>query len=260
MTDYATAFATPALKVRPLLRDRQFYIGVAVFMIVLNAVAFGPPILNPSTRKVPLPITPLVMAHAAVSASWLFLFLAQAILVATGRAAMHRRVGVAGVVLTALFLVLGWFTTLEQARRGYDLSGTISRLPAPPGLDPVAGTVGILFFFLTFGVLAAAAFYYRRRPAVHKRLMLLALIGGLASTPLTHLVGNWSTLQPWANVFFPVTFAALLTIGPVYDRVSEGRIHPVSLWGGVAVFAWIATFQLAIIPSASWRQFAHWLI
>jgi hypothetical protein len=200
------------------------------------------------------------MAHAGVSASWLFLFLAQATFVATGRTAIHRRVGVAGVVLTALFLVLGWFATLEQARRGFDLSGAISRVPAPPGLDPVSGTVGLLFFFLTFGVLAAAAFCYRRRPAVHKQLMLLALLGGLTPTPIAHLIGNWSTLQPWANVFFPVSLAVFLAIGPIYDRISEGRIHPVSLWGGLAVFAWFIAFNVAIIPSGAWRQFAHWLI
>jgi hypothetical protein len=90
--------------------------------------------------------------------------------------------------------------------------------------------------------------------------MLLALLGGLTPTPLTHLVGNVSTLQPWANFFFPVSFALFLAIGPIYDRISEGHIHPVSLWGGLAVFAWNAAFQLAIIPSATWHQFAHWLI
>ena len=91
MTGYATAVAAPTSAVRRRVRDRQFYIGVALFMIAFNALAFGPPIANPSTRTVPLPLTPLVMAHAAVSASWLLLFLAQATLVATGRTALHRR-------------------------------------------------------------------------------------------------------------------------------------------------------------------------
>ena len=260
MTGCATAVAAPTSAVRRRLRDRQFYIGIALFMIAFNAVAFGPPIVNPSTRTVPLPLTALVMAHAVVSASWLFLFLVQATLVATGRTAIHRRLGVAGAVLTALFLVLGWFTTLEQARRGFDLSGAISSLPARPGVDPVSRSVGLLFFFLTFGVLAGAAFWYRRRPAVHKRLMLLALLGGLTPTPVSHIVGNSTTLQPWTDVIFPLSFAVFLAIGPIYDRISEGRVHPVSLWGGLAVFAWNAAFNVAIIPSAAWHRFAHWLI
>ena len=83
--------------------------------------------------------------------------------------------------------------------------------------------------------------------------MLLALLGGLTPTPLTHLVGNWSTLQPWASVFFPVNFVVFLAIGRIYDRISEGRIHPLSLWGGVAVFAWITAFKVAIIPTVHSR-------
>lgn len=260
MADYATAVVAPASIDRRRQVDRRFYIGVGLFMIAFNAVAFGPSILSPSARSVPLPLTPLVTAHAAVSAAWLFLFLAQAALIATSRTAVHRRVGVAGAVLTAVFLVLGWFTTLEQARRGFDLSGAISRLPAPPGLDPATATVGLLLFFLTFGVLAGTALWYRRRPAVHKRLMLLALLGGLTPTPVAHVIGTWPALQPWANLIFPLSLVVFLAIGPIYDRISDGRIHPVSLWSGLSLFVWNTAFNLAIIPSAAWRQFARWLI
>jgi hypothetical protein len=49
-------------------------------------------------------------------------------------------------------------------------------------------------------------------------------------------------------------------IGAIYVRISEGRIHPVSVWGGVEVFAWNVAFSVAIIPSAAWRQFARWVI
>jgi len=260
MAEYATAVVAPVSTDRRRQVDRRFYIGVALFMITLNAVAFGPSILSPSTRNVPLPLTLLVAAHAVVSTAWLLLFLAQAALIATGRTAVHRRMGVAGAVLTAVFLVLGWFTTLEQARRGFDLSGAISRLPAPPGLDPAAATVGLLFFFLTFGVLAATALWYRRRPAVHKRLMLLALVAGLSPTPTAHVIGTWPALHPWTGLIFLLSMIVFLAISPIHDRISEGRVHPVSSWGGLLVFVWWIAFNVAIIPSAAWRQFARWLI
>jgi uncharacterized membrane protein YozB (DUF420 family) len=260
MADYATVVVVSASTDRRRQVDRRFYIGVALFMVAFNAVAFAPSILSPSTRNVPLPLTPLVTAHALVSGAWLLLFLAQATLVATGRTGVHRRLGVGGAVLTAVFLVLGWFTTLEQARRGFDLSGAISRVPAPPGLDLIAATVGLLFFFLTFGVLAGTALWYRRRPAVHKRLMLLALLGGLSPTPVAHVIGTWPPLQPWANLIFPGSLVVFLAIGPVHDRISDGRIHPVSLWGGLSLFVWNTAFNVAIIPSAAWSQFARWLI
>ena len=75
------------------LVDRWFYIGVALLMIVFNVAAFAPSIIDPSRRNAPLPLTPLVTAHAVVSAAWLVLFLTQATLVATRHIAAHRRVG-----------------------------------------------------------------------------------------------------------------------------------------------------------------------
>src|SRR5262249_13561337 len=160
-----------------------------------------------------------VTAHALVSAAWLLLFLVQAVLAAMGYIDAHRRVGWAGAVLTVVFVVLGFFTVIEQARRGFDLSGDIGRL-APPGTpaDPV-DTVGILFFFLTFAVLAGAALCYRHRPSVHKRLMLFALLAGLTPTPITHLLGHWPALRAWAGAIVPLALIFVLFASAIYDRV-----------------------------------------
>jgi hypothetical protein len=62
-------------------------------VVLLNLVAFAPGIVDPSQRNVPLPLTPLVTAHAVLSAAWLVLFLGQATSMATRRVALHRRVG-----------------------------------------------------------------------------------------------------------------------------------------------------------------------
>jgi hypothetical protein len=239
---------------------RWFYIGAALFMIAFNAVAFAPAIVDPSGRNVPLPFTPLVTAHTIVSVAWLVLFLVQTALVATGRRDVHRRLGIAGAVLTVAFVVIGCFAVVAEARRGFDLGGDISRLPAPPGVDPVAGSVGILFFFVTFAILAGAAFRYRRRPSLHKRLMLLALLGGLTPTPLTHVVGHWTMLHRWGTPVFAVSFLIVLSFGAIHDRATEGRIHPVSLWGALLVFLWTVFFNLAIVPSTAWDRFARWLV
>jgi hypothetical protein len=71
--------------------ERWFYIGVGLMMLLLNGVAFAPSLVDSSGRSVPLPLTPLVTAHVAVSVAWLLLFLLQAGLVATGRTHVHRR-------------------------------------------------------------------------------------------------------------------------------------------------------------------------
>lgn len=125
--------STPLSGVRVQRVERWFYISVAVMMILFNAVAFAPPFSDPSLRRVPLPLTPLVAAHATVSVAWLFLFLVQAGLVATRRIHLHRRLGMLGAALAVAFVVLGSLATIEEARRGYDLAGNVARVPPPPG-------------------------------------------------------------------------------------------------------------------------------
>jgi hypothetical protein len=112
---------------------------------------------------------------------------------------------------------------------------------------------------LPFAILVGLGVCYRHRPDVHKRLMLLAMVGGLIQTPVAHLIGHWA-LQPWAGVIVPVSSIIVLSLSAIYDRVSQGRIHPVSLWGAILVFAWQALFFSVIQPSSAWRDFAAWLI
>lgn len=241
--------------------ERWFYIGVALMMLVLNAVAFAPSLLDPSGRRVPLPLTPLVAAHAAVSVAWLLLFLLQAGLVATGRTQVHRRTGVFGAALAAGFVALGSLTVVAEARRGFDLSGDIARLPLPPGgVDLRATQVAVLFFFLQFAVLVGAALWYRTRPAVHKRLMLIALLGALTPTPVAHVIGHWLGPQPWAGLLFPASLVFFLSLILLHDRVTEGRVHPVSLWASLALFGSNLLFNAAVLRSDGWRQFVAWLI
>ena len=260
MAEQSTVAVIAAPTGRPTAVRRWFYISIALLIIVLNVVAFGPSIVEPSRRNVPLPLTTLVTAHAILAAAWLLLFLAQTTLVATSRTAVHRRLGIFGAVLTVAFIVVGCSAVIAQARRGWDLSGDISRLPPPSGADPLAAVVGLLVFFLIFGMLVGAALWYRHRPGVHKRLTLLAVLGGLTPTPVAHVIGHWSVLQRWTALIFPLGLFVFLSFSAIYDRASEGRIHPVSLWVGILVFVGSALFNVVIVPSSAWHQFALWLI
>jgi uncharacterized membrane protein YozB (DUF420 family) len=260
MPQQATASTLPKAVRGQQRVTRWFYINIAVLMLLLNVVAFGPSIIDPIERRVPLPLSPLVTVHAIVSALWLLLFLTQATLIATGRTAVHRRLGMIGVVLAVVFVVLGVFNVIEQARRGFDLSGDIGRLPLPPGVTPLAATLALIFFFLEFAILVGAAFCYRHHPSVHKRLMLLAVLGGLTPTPVAHIIGHWLSSQPWALLIFPVSFVAFTSLSAIYDRVSEGRIHPVSLWVPIPWLALRVVEVRVVQPSAMGQEFAAWLI
>lgn len=142
----AAVAVVPVVTGRPHGVGRWFYISVALMMLVLNVVAFGPSFVDTSRRNVPLPLTPLVTAHAIVSVLWLLMFLTQTTLVATARTAVHRRLGIFGAVLTGAFVVVGCVAVIAQARRGFDLSGDIGRLPNPPGVDPLDASAGLLSF------------------------------------------------------------------------------------------------------------------
>jgi hypothetical protein len=103
----------------------RFYVNVTLFVVVLNLVSFGPSLIAPASRTVPLPLTRLVVAHAIVSVSFLLAFLIQTLLVANRRTPLHRRFGVLVVVLAAAFVVVGWIASVAEARRGFDLSGDL---------------------------------------------------------------------------------------------------------------------------------------
>jgi hypothetical protein len=90
--------------------------------------------------------------------------------------------------------------------------------------------------------------------------MLLAMLGGLTNTPVAHVVGHWPSLQSRAGIIVPVSTALFLALSAIHDRVSHGRIHPVSLWGAILVFVSGSVFFVVIRESAVWREFAAWLI
>lgn len=72
-------------------------------------------------------LTPLVHVHAAVFTAWVLLFIVQVRLVAGRRLVLHRRLGVATVVLSAVMIVLGVLTVIAGARRGATVPGFTSR-------------------------------------------------------------------------------------------------------------------------------------
>jgi hypothetical protein len=262
MTEQATAEMASEATGRRRRVDRWFYIGVGLFVILLSVVGFGPSIIDESRRNAPP--TPMAIAHGIVAGSWLLLFLTQSSLVATRRIAVHRRLGMVGPVLAIALIVLGCLVTVGEVRRGYDLSGDVTRALARPGslLPAPAGLLFSLAGFLDFGVLVAAGLWYRHRPDIHKRLMLLAMVP-LASEPFLHLGGHlivyWPNFQG-AGTFIPRMTPLLLSVSAIHDWVTQRRIHPVSLWVPILLFAWLTALAVVVLPSAPWREFTAWLI
>jgi hypothetical protein len=157
-------------------------------------------------------------------------------------------------VLALLMIPAGYATTVAMGRRGIALSKDLDIVA-----DPLYQMVFPLGDLVTFGVLVSAALLYRKRTQVHKRLMLLATIAALMPAPLAHLIGHQPALSGTPAIIV-VPLGLLLFASAAFDRLVLGRMHPVSIWGGVLLFGW-ANLRAAVIgPSDAWHAFAGWLV
>ena len=236
------AYSQPDFGASRWRRDRMFYAGYTVVALAIVLAGFGPTYYLKADGGARLP--PLVQLHAALFTAWMLLFALQVVLVASKRTDIHRRLGILGILLALAILVAGYTTAIAGARTGW--TGPRTPRDLVEALNFLVVPLGDLVLFLGFLV---AALYYRRQPETHKRLMMLAMAGGILPAALGRLPGT--TLIPAA--------LTLLLAGPVYDRISRRRIHTVYWWGTTII---ILSLPLRLILSRAelWHRFAAWLI
>jgi len=232
-------------------RPRIFYVGVAAALLVLVLVGFAPP-YSASISAGTFP--PFLHVHAAVFLFWTALLLVQASLVARGSVALHRRLGVLGASLLPVMLVLGYMTTVFGARRGHPAWKVPGQLP-PEGFlfqDSLAFMTVPLGDLALLAVFGAIAVWYRKRPEIHKRAMLLAGIGCMVPPAASRLpLGDGTAAMVLA-------FVLLLAACLVHDYYERGRVHPLNLWGSVAILASVPA-RVALAQTAAWHSFAEWM-
>jgi hypothetical protein len=173
-----------------------------------------------------------LLVHGIILTSWFVLFLAQTLLVATRRTAVHRRLGIVGVVLAALVVVSGLITVVEVVPRA-----ALAKMPAE-GFGPVV--FGNSAALAAFAICIVRGVLRRSEPAVHRRMMTIASasITAQAGTRVGELFG----LSPFA--LGPPTLVAFLLTIVAYDLVAERRVHPATIWGCVVVIVCFATFVI----------------
>jgi hypothetical protein len=226
-------------------RERIFFVGMASAILLMMLTGFGNSYyLRALADAPPLPL--FIHLHALVFTAWVLFFFVQAMLIATGQPALHRRLGAAGGVLAGVITILGIMTLLRGARSGHN--------PGGPFPDALAFLVTPLFDILLFAGFVLAGLYWRRRREAHMRLMLLATIGGFLWPAITRL--------PYVSGQFLPMFSMLalfVVAGPVHDLMSRRRVHPVYLWGGLLILASFPA-RRAVGMSDAWHRFAQWLI
>ncbi|WP_293941418.1 hypothetical protein [Sphingomonas sp.] len=241
MTELALQSVPSRRRHRPL---QYFFPGMAVFAGLIIALGFVPEILRFAAGTFPIPW--VLHIHAGIMFAWFGAFLLQAVLGATGRTALHRRVGLYAIFVgflafaSMVFVEFRTFVAHPQWLTPKDLDWKL------PGA----------FIYLTFGLFLAWAVRERRRPEWHKRLMTFALFLSLDAA-IQRFV--WI---PMGYGFGPFALALdLFLLVPLfaYDlRVLNGRLHAATVRGTVVLLSSEAAL-FALWGTAPWHNLVLWV-
>lgn len=234
--------------------DHWFYPSMAVSCLIISIASFAPAIIFPQHRLGSS--SGLVAAHGVLFFLWLVVFLSQTLLIRQGSYRTHRRLGTASAVLAATMVIVGFATSIAMTRRGFDFSGDLD--PTHDPLGPVNQMIFPLLDIVEFALLLVAGYALRRRSDYHKRLMLFATLA-LLPAPFAHVVGHVPLLKAHGTVVVMPIFFSLIA-SAIYDLWAFKKIHPVSLWLGLGMFALDNLSATVIGPSALWTQVAQKLI
>jgi hypothetical protein len=229
-------------------REDHFFIAMAVSMALVVFAGFAESFylshwLDPLPKT---PTNPVFYFHGSVFTAWMVLLIAQTALIAMGRVAYHRRLGVLGIAIAIGVIVTGVYALLEAA------SPPIGSANPPKDLAFVGVIlVGICMFALLVGIAIA----YRRKPQYHKRLMLLATVNLLQAAIVRIPIS-----LPGCGLAKTFLYADLFILPMVaWDIVVLKRVHPATLWGGLAIVVslpvryWISETEL-------WLSTARWAV
>lgn len=212
----------------------RFYVIMAFVMALVIVAGFS---LNLAMGRSSFAMPAAFHVHGMIFMSWLGLYLAQAVTIASGNRALHRQLGKLAYLLIPAMVAAGAMIILVSIRGS---GGPFFFAQNEFFISNLAG-------LLVFGWLALWALRVRRYTGWHRRLMLVAMsaltgpgLGRLLPMPL---------LMPYA---WPIAVSASFVFGAVamlVDWRTNGRVHPAYWWGmGINVGGFLASMALAYSP------------
>jgi hypothetical protein len=183
----------------------------------------------------------LLHIHGLVFTAWLVLLIVQSGLVRAHRVDLHKRLGIAGAMLAALLVLLGFGVAVNGARHG--TSGD--------GMNALGFMVFPFGQVLLFAGFVGAGLWKRRQPELHRRFILLGTIC-LLTPAISRMVDKRAVLALFLTSLFVV-------VAMIHDWKSRRRIHPVYIWGGLLLLL-SGPSRAALGHSEAWQSFARFLV
>ena len=196
-------------------------------------LGFAPTYWVPLAHRT-LSASPVVHFHGLLFFTWTLYFVMQSWLAASGRVVNHRSLGIAGVSITTAMVIFGFLASVTSMKHAAALGQTDAGISF--AIVPMSG---IAFFAAVF----VLAIMNTRRPEIHKRLMLLAAVSILDAAaacwfPTFLVLAGPPGSPPVPLPIAPAVVASLLlAVAMVRDKRSEGRVHPVYIYGTLALLA-----------------------
>jgi hypothetical protein len=195
----------------------------------------------------------LLITHGLLMTAWMLLFLAQTLLITSGRRRVHMWLGSIGTFLAASVLVSGMIVPIAVARIDAD---TIIW-----GMHWRQFMAVPLFGILTFGVFVMVGIWNRRRSHIHRPMMLLATLSTMgAATDRIESVVDLYAATIWGSFFGPGFIA--LSIGILFLALKAviQRELDRALASGLTFLALSYAAAMQTATSAGWEQIATLLL
>lgn len=224
----------------------SFFFLMALIGLMACLVGFSQTFILPSARGT-FSAPAIIYVHAGFVFSWVLLFLVQTSLIHVRRYAIHAMLGFVGI-----FIAMGVAITIVLVGRYV----VMRDLPAQGDLA-YATFLGNISSPLLFASLVAAGIMNRNKPAMHKRWMLLAMI--VVLWPAWFRFRHFFPGIPRPDIWFGWVLAdSLIVIAWIWDRLRNGLIHPVLLWGGLFIIL-EQGFEVWAFGSDGWLVVAKWM-
>jgi hypothetical protein len=196
-----------------------FHVSFACLILILVVAGFWSSYYGPLMRGT-LAISPMLHVHGIIATAWVLFFLLQTAWIARGHRRIHRAMGWVGAVLAACMVAMGLALAIEMITVGAASDQIV---------DAHRFSILPLVTSVLFGMLVALAIACRRQAALHKRLMLLAMVA-MMPPALVRIGLPFFGISPLPVLLGTVGLVALCMI---HDLRTRGRVHPVYWIGGL---------------------------